>query len=103
MRPFIRKYRWVLAGLGLAALVVIFLAPLASSNPDGLDRVSQDKEFADKAEEEGFEILPGYAVPGIDNERLTVVVAGLAGATIVFVVPMALGYMARRSRRDPKP
>ena len=43
---FFRRYRWAIAGLLITVLVVIFLAPLASSDPDGLDRVSEDKGFA---------------------------------------------------------
>jgi hypothetical protein len=36
----LNKYRWVIVGLVAAAVVVLVLAPAASSNPDGLDRVS---------------------------------------------------------------
>ncbi|MFN2419307.1 MAG: PDGLE domain-containing protein, partial [Candidatus Limnocylindria bacterium] len=31
---------WWLAGLAVAALVVVILAPLASGDPDGLERVA---------------------------------------------------------------
>ena len=43
----IRRYWW-LAGLALAALVVVVLAPLASSDPDGLERVAIDAGFAEQ-------------------------------------------------------
>lgn len=103
MSAFLRKHRWVLVGLALTALVVVLLAPMASSAPDGLDRVSQDKEFVEKADDPWYQVLPNYSIPGIDNERLTVVLAGLAGAALVFLLPMGLGYLARRSRRETKP
>src|SRR5207253_1608486 len=45
-RPRRRAGRlWWLAGLAIAALVVVILAPLASSDPDGLERVAQDHGF----------------------------------------------------------
>lgn len=98
-RSWFRRYRWVIAGLIIAAAVVVFLAPAASSNPDGLDRVSEDKEFAEKGEDPGFEILPDYTIPGIDNEWATVVLAGLIGVGIVFVVPIAVGSVLRQTRK----
>lgn len=103
MKATLRRYRWVFAGLALAAVVVLVLAPLASDNPDGLNRVSEDQGFADKADDPAFEILPGYSIPGLDGGRVGVVVAGLAGVAIVFLVPVGLGYMARRSRRGNGP
>jgi len=103
VKSFARRYRWVLAGLALAAVLVLVLAPLASDNPDGLNRVSEDQGFADKADDPAFEILPGYSIPGVDRGRAGVILAGLAGVAIVFLLPMGLGYMARRSRRDAKP
>lgn len=99
---FFRRYRWAIAGLVIAALVVIILAPLASSDPDGLDRVSQDKGFAEQGKDAPFEILPDYSIPGIDHERATVILAGLAGVAIVFVLTMAFGAYLRQqqSRRS---
>ncbi len=98
-RNALQRWGWVLAGLSIAALVVIFLAPAASSDPDGLDRVSEDKEFVDKAEEPRYEWLPDYTVPGIDNEWASVVLAGLIGVGIVFVITLGLGAAARTARR----
>ena len=42
--------RWV-AGLAIAALVVVVLAPLASPDPDGLERVAEDTGFIATAQE----------------------------------------------------
>jgi uncharacterized membrane protein YedE/YeeE len=94
-----RKYGWVLAGLIIAAALVVFLAPAASDHPDGLDRVAGDKEFHEKGEDPGYELLPDYTIPGIDNEWATVVLAGLIGVGIVFVVPMGIGYILRQTRK----
>jgi hypothetical protein len=98
---FFRRYRWAIAGLAIAALVVVILAPLASSDPDGLDRVSQDKGFAEQGEGSPYSFLPGYSVPGIDDERATVIISGLIGVAVVFVLTMAFGaYVRQQSRRS---
>lgn len=102
---FFRRHRWAIAGLAIAALVVIILAPLASSDPDGLDRVSEDKGFAEKGKDAPYGILPDYSIPGVDDERATVIIAGLVGVAIVFVLTTAFGAYVRQqqSRRSDQP
>ncbi len=98
--PFYRRYGWVIAGLVIAAAVVLILAPAASENPDGLDRVSQDEEFADKAKGPSYEWLPDYTIPGVDNEWASVVLAVLVGVAIVFLVPLGIGFALRQTRKS---
>jgi len=97
---YLRRHRWVVIGALIAVAVVVILAPLASSDPDGLDRVARDKEFTERTDDPGWKIFEGYSVPGIDNGALTTVVAGLAGVVIVFSLPLGLGYLARRRRGE---
>ena len=99
-RSFFQRWRWVIVGVVLACAVVIVLAPAASSDPDGLDRVSGDEGFHEAAEEPRYEWLPDYTIPGVDNEWATVVLAGLVGVGIVFVVTLGLGAVARQTRRS---
>ena len=100
-RPsFLSRHRWAIVGLVIAALVVIILAPLASSDPDGLDRVSEDKGFAEEGKDAPYEFLPDYSIPGIDNERATVILAGLAGMAIVFALTVGFGAVVRQSHRS---
>lgn len=94
---FFRRYRWVLVGLVAAALVVFILAPAASSDPDGLDRVSEDEGFAEEGKEPRYEWLPDYTVPGIDDEYWSLVVAGLIGVGIVFAGTVGLGWILRQT------
>ncbi|MCZ2110168.1 MAG: PDGLE domain-containing protein [Dehalococcoidia bacterium] len=96
---FFRRWWWVIAGLIVACAVVLILAPAASGDPDGLDRVSQDKGFSHQAEEPRYEWLPDYTVPGIDNEWASVVLSGVIGVGIVFGVALGFGYVARQARR----
>lgn len=100
MSGYLRRYRWGVAGVAIAVAVVVILAPLASSKPDGLDRVAQDQEFSDQRDDPGWKIFEGYSVPGIDNGTATTILAGLAGVAIVFAVPVGLGYLVRRRRGD---
>jgi hypothetical protein len=93
----IRRWWW-LAGLGIAALVVIVLAPLASPDPDGLERVAEDHGFLAAAQDAVYQILPDYSVPGLDGSTTTIV-AGLLGVAIVFGIMWALGTLLARRRR----
>lgn len=98
--PFWRRWGWVIAGLALAVAVVVFLAPAASDDPDGLERVAADRQFEDSADDPAFEWLTDYAIPGIENETVSVVLAGLAGLAVVFVLTYGFGALMRASRRD---
>ena len=90
---------WWLAGLVMAALVVILLAPLASPDPDGLMRVAEEQGFLEAAQGASTEILPGYTVPGVDDATLTTIAAGLIGVAIVFLLMWGLGNLLARKRR----
>jgi hypothetical protein len=94
-----RRYWW-LAGLAISALVVIVLAPLASTDPDGLERVGEDAGFLDRAQAALYTILHDYTVPGVDDPRLSTILAGLIGIAIVFLVMVGLGRLLRRRRQS---
>jgi cobalt/nickel transport system permease protein len=94
---------WWLAGL-VIALIVAFLSPLASSSPDGLERVAEDKGFFDTAKDPPYEIIADYLFPGVENEALATILAGIVGTVVVFGVGYALASLIaslRRSRRAP--
>jgi len=94
-RGLISRYWWVV-GLLITVVVVIFAAAFASSDPDGLERVAEDKGFLDAAQGSSYEIIPGYTVPGIDG-TVSTIIAGIIGVAIVFAVVFVLGrIMARR-------
>jgi hypothetical protein len=92
---------WWLIGLGIAGLVVLLLAPLASQDPDGLERVAEDHGFLTQAQDALYAILPDYTVPGLDDPAVTTIVAGLAGVLIVFGLVWGLGLLVTRRRRRP--
>jgi len=69
-------------GLVMAVLLTIF-SPLASAHPDGLEWVAEKTGFLDAAQSSSYEIIPDYAIPGISNEVLATILAGIAGVAIV--------------------
>ena len=82
---------WVVAGV-LIALAVILLSPMASVNPDGLNRVAMDLGFIQSAQS-GPGLLTGYSLPFLANSSFAKIGAGLLGLLVV----LALVWVAGRS------
>ena len=86
------KHKEIWIGMLIALLVVVLLSPLASSSPDGLEKVAEDLAFLDKAE--GREVisspLPDYAVPGMENTVLSGILAGITGTLLTFGAVLVL-------------
>ncbi len=93
----LKKYWWVW-GL-LLALVVTLFSPLASPHPDGLERVAEEQGFLDRQQDAPYQLIPDYAFPGIGNDRLATITAGLFGTLIVFGLVYGLAWMMRK--RNP--
>ena len=99
----------VFVGLGLAVALVLafFVSPYASSEPDGLEKVSIDKGFADRAADHALADGPlaDYGVEGVDDSRLSTGLAGIVGVALCFVVGagLFLGLKALRSRPSAQP
>jgi cobalt/nickel transport system permease protein len=88
-----------LVGLALA-LGLAVLSPLASTHPDGLEWVAEQQGFIGLAQSPLYRIIPDYAVPGISNQALATIAAGLLGTALVFVVAFGIAY-GRRKRSRP--
>lgn len=88
-----------LAGLAIA-LVLAIAAPLASSNPDGLEWVAEQQGFISLAQEPLYKIIPDYLLPGISSEALATIIAGIFGAVLVFVVVLFVAYSRRKLERQ---
>jgi PDGLE domain len=87
--------------LALAIGLATAIAPFASGAPDGPDRVAQDKAFVDTgrvAPVQESSPIPGYAFPGVQDERLATGLAGFAGTLIVFGAGLGLAAATRRRR-----
>ncbi|AFY75505.1 MAG: PDGLE domain-containing protein [Hydrococcus sp. C42_A2020_068] len=97
-----RNRAFVIAGLGIALLVAVFLSPFASSDPDGLDRVSQDLKFDRKATEDAparklpfYAIFEEYALRGVP-EGVATSLAGLVGTLVTFGLAWGVGKLVVR-------
>lgn len=95
------KKNWWAAGL-LLALAIALLSPLASSHPDGLERVAEDHGFGEQAKASPVRLIPDYVFPGIRDERLGTIVAGAVGVILVFGLVYGLGRLARSRQPGPR-
>ncbi len=93
------------AGFALSLLLAVFVSPWASNAPDGLEKVAQQRQFAERADGPAFwqaAALPDYSVPGMDNNRVSTGVSGLLGTAAMFAVGFcvvkALSYRKRLER-----
>ena len=93
------KSKWWLLSL-VICLAVASLAPLASSSPDGLERVAEDKGFISLAQEAPFQVIADYAFPGVQNEALATILAGLIGTIILFGIAYALAWLVSFRRKQ---
>lgn len=75
---------WVVAGIAIALLVVL-LSPLASADPDGLNRVATDLGFIASAQARSGP-LAGYTTPLLASTSLSKIAAGGIGLAVVGVV-----------------
>jgi hypothetical protein len=74
-------------------LAIASFAPLASSSPDGLERVAEDKGFIDRAQAAPFHVIADYVFPGVENEVLATILAGIIGTLILFGLVYALSWL----------
>jgi cobalt/nickel transport system permease protein len=81
---------WVLTG-GLISLAVVLLSPLASADPDGLERVAGDLGFLGKGASAPYQIIPDYTLPFLGNTPLSTIFAGMIGLVVVGAIIVLLG------------
>ena len=81
----------------LFTLALLILSPLASASPDGLEWVAEELGFLDLAQDAAYQIIPDYVMPGIHNETLATILAGIIGVVIVIVVLLAVSSRKRNS------
>ncbi|MBP7688023.1 MAG: energy-coupling factor ABC transporter permease [Thermoflexales bacterium] len=81
------------------ALVLAVASPLASQNPDGLEWVAQQQGFSETAQANSYNVIPDYVLPGVSNEAVATILAGIVGVIIVFGVALLIAY-TRRNRHS---
>jgi cobalt/nickel transport system permease protein len=97
-----RKAMTVFTAVGLAAalVLVVFVAPLASPDPDGLERVAIDAGFNETAEDSPVAgPLADYGLEGVADDRIGTIAAGVIGLVVTFAAGLVLVSTTRRRRR----
>ena len=96
---------FVVLGIGVALILASFVSPLASSAPDGLERVAIDQGFESQATEHAMAQAPfaDYGVAGVDNSWLSTGLSGVIGVALCFLLAGAVVLAIRWSRRRIAP
>jgi cobalt/nickel transport system permease protein len=82
-------------GLLISVGLAVLISPIASSLPDGLERVSKKLGFSDKALNQPVipAPIPDYKIPGIKSPVLATAAAGAIGTVLMF----GLSYLLARA------
>jgi hypothetical protein len=97
---------FVAIALALAIGLATAVSPFASPNPDGLEKVAEEKAFLDEGKLHSLQEdspLPDYAFPGIDDERVATGLAGFVGTLGVFAIGWGIARVARRRPDQASP
>ena len=96
-----RRTLWI-SGLVTSLVLAGFVSFYASASPDGLEKVAEDKGFAESAEEHAGADSPlaDYGVKDIDNARLSGGLAGVIGVGATVVAGTGVFWAVRRRRTD---
>lgn len=97
---------WELPALGLviALGMAMFIAPFASSWPDGLEKVAAHLGFGESAKTLIKPLIPDYRMPGLSSEGLATAIAGAVGTVIMFAAAWIVsGLLVRRETKMEKP
>ena len=84
----------------IISLLIAGLSPLASSSPDGLEKVAENKGFIGLAQSAPFQVIADYVFPGIENEVVATILAGLLGTIVIFGVVYGIGWLIKSRRTE---
>lgn len=85
---------WILVG-ALISFAVLLLSPLASADPDGLERVAGDLGFLSNGASAPFHLIPNYTLSFLGNTPLSTILSGLIGVAVVGAIIVLLGHGMR--------
>jgi len=95
---------FLLGGLLLALVLAGIVSQFAFDAPDGLESVAEETGFAAAGTDHALADSPfaDYATAGIDNERVSLAVAGVVGTLVTLAVGAGI-LLAVRDRRKHDP
>ena len=100
-----RNTLFTVIGILIILIIAMALSLVASSFPDGLEKVAENYGFIDRAIEilpEGFFLIPDYAFGGVENEYWQTSLAGFFGVLIILAI-FAVVYLIYRAAGNKKP
>jgi cobalt/nickel transport system permease protein len=95
---------FVSAGVLVALVFAAVVSQFAADDPDGLERVAEDTGIIASGQDHSLAdfIFADYATAGIDNQTLSLAIAGIVGTIVTLLVAYGLLMGLRESRkRDP--
>lgn len=97
-RPGNRTF--VVVGVLVAVLLAGVASYYASAAPDGLDRAARDSGIAGAEDQHGAADGPlaGYRARGVEDDRLSTLVAGVTGSLVVLGLFGGLTFVLRRRK-----
>jgi len=92
----------VFVGLMISLVIAGVVSYYADPNPDGLERVAEDQGFIeDAAESANAEIFASdYGIAGVEDDRLSVGLAGLLGIVVMVIVGFGLFWLLGRGKKS---
>ncbi|MGF3521569.1 MAG: PDGLE domain-containing protein [Candidatus Bathyarchaeia archaeon] len=86
--------------LAASAVLIVFLAvfiPLASSDPDGLEKVAETLGVEEQ-EPIWVGLMPDYAVAAVENSYLSTLLAGVFGTLAVLAAALLFGRLVHQKK-----
>jgi hypothetical protein len=93
--------KFLLVGLFTCMVLAGVVSFYASSSPDGLEKAAAEVGFIEEAKDSAVAVSPlaDYGVTGIDDDRLSVGLAGLIGVVVMAAVAGGgFTLLARKNR-----
>ena len=92
----------LIVGAVVALLLAGVVSYYASSAPDGLNKVAADQGISKTEKQHDLDGSPlsGYGTAGVDNDRLSGGLAGVAGVGLTFAIVGGLALAVRRGKRE---
>jgi hypothetical protein len=94
----LKKY---IAAMVLLIVFLVIFVPLASSNPDGLEKVAQNFG-ANEQETMWTGLITDYSIPFIHNSYVSTLLAGIFGTTMVLIFAFLLGKILVPKKQSGK-
>ena len=95
------KNIWIPVILAVSIILALFISPMASKSPDGLERVARDSGF-DSHAREGRGPFSQYTLPGVTLAKASTALSGLMGTLLAFGTVFLLAALLRGRHGSPR-